>query len=142
MSRDSSWLLVRAGPYLVGLALTRVVEVRQTGAVHPVPSREPAVRGVTSIRGRLLPVVDLGALLQGRAGSAPPGETLVVTELDGRRLGLAVDEAEDVVLGSGLPVPEGGALPWASAVTRHGGRLVPLLDLDLLATRITETASA
>ena len=141
MSRGAAaWLLVRAGGRLVGLALARVVEVLEPDAVHPVPSSDPAVRGVTSIRDRLLPVIDLGMLLGGDA--ADRGGVGVVVELGGTRLCLQVEDAEEVLLGAGLPIPHGATLPWAIAVARHRNRLVPLLDIDVLGTRIRETASA
>ena len=142
MSRPTAWLLVRSGGRLVGLDLPRVVEVLESGRVHPVPSREPAVRGVTGVRGRILPVVSLGALLDGGALASQPGEALVVVELGGGRLCLEVDQAEEVLLGAGLPVPHGTTLPWAAAVARHEEQLVPLLDLDALAARLGEAASA
>ena len=142
MSRGAAaWLLVRAGGRLVGLALPRVVEVLEPEAIHPVPSRDPSVRGVTTVRGRLMPVVDLGLLL----GEAGPGATAgagVVVEVGGSRLCLQVDGAEEVLLGAGLPIPSGTALPWATAVARYQDQLVPLLDMDALGARIRETASA
>jgi two-component system chemotaxis response regulator CheV len=137
-----AWLLVRVGPRLVGLALSRVVEVIEPGAVHPVPATEPAVRGVASVRGRILPVVHLGALLDGGPCPAIPGDAVVVVELEGRRVCLEVDGAEDVLVGAGLALSDPTTLPWATAVARHGNALVPLLDLDGLGTRIRETASA
>ncbi|HUF36467.1 MAG TPA: chemotaxis protein CheW [Gemmatimonadales bacterium] len=138
----AAWLLVRAGGRLVGLSLPRVVEVLQPEAAHPVPSREPAVRGITSVRGRLLPVVHLGALLEGAACPTVRSETAVVVEVGARRICLEVEDAEEVLLDTGFPVPAGTTLPWASAVARHRDVLVPLLDLDALGARITETALA
>jgi chemotaxis signal transduction protein len=143
MSRGgAAWLLVRAGGRLVGLALPRVVEVLQPGPAHPVPACDPAVRGITRVRGRIVPLVHLGALLEGTACPAVPGEAGVVVELDGRLLCLEVEQAEEVLLGTGLPIPDGATLPWASAVARSREGLVPLLDLDALGARIRETASA
>jgi chemotaxis signal transduction protein len=138
----SAWLLVRVGRRLVGLSLPRVAEVLEPGPVHAVPSADPAVRGVTSIRGRILPVIHLGALLEGGGCPAIQGETLVVVEMDGRRVCFEVEDAEEVFLGAGLPVTAAAALPWATAVARHGEGLVPLLDLDGIGTRIREAASA
>ena len=141
MSRGA-WLLVRVGRRLVGLSLPRVVEVLQPGAVHAVPSAEPAVRGVTSVRGRILPVVHLGALLDGAACPAIQAETIVVAEVEGRRVCLEVDDAEEVLIGNGLPLSGADTLPWAIAVARHEDGLIPLLDLDGLGVRIREAASA
>jgi chemotaxis signal transduction protein len=135
------WLLVRAGGRRVGLALDQVIEVLDLGPVYPVPSTEPAVRGVTSSRGRLVPLVDLASLLDGRASAASGGGTAVMVRLGGRRVCLEVDDAEEVLREPGLPVPEDAALPFAVAVARQPDGIVPLLDLTAIGARISETAT-
>ncbi|HEY7636830.1 MAG TPA: chemotaxis protein CheW [Gemmatimonadales bacterium] len=135
---DSAYLLVRAGGRRVGLALAHVIEVLDPGEAHPVPSVEPAVRGVARVRGRVLPVIHLGALLDGLPCPPARGETAVLVDLDGRRLCLEVDEAEIVSREFGLPVPPETAMPWAVAVARHPDGLVPLLDLTPLGARMSE----
>ena len=94
MSRSAGHLLVRTAGRLVGLPLDQVVEVLDPGPTFPVPSLEPAVRGVAVIRGRILPLVHLGALLDGAPCPAARSDTGVLVELDGRRQCLAVDAAE------------------------------------------------
>ena len=143
MSRaGGGFLLVRTGGRRVGLELAHVIEVIQIGSVHPVPSRERAVRGVTTVQGRIIPVLHLGALLD--LAECPPklGETLVVVTVDGRRVGLEIDEAEVIVREPALPVPPGAAFPWAIGVARHPDGLVPLLDLGALSSRFMEATSA
>ena len=135
------WLLVRAGGRRVGLALDQVIEVLDLGPVYPVPSTEPAVRGVTSSRGRLVPLVHLASLLDGRASAAPGGGTAVMVRLGGRRVCLEVDDAEEVLREPGLPVPEDASLPFAVAVARQPDGIVPLLDLTAIGARISETAT-
>jgi chemotaxis signal transduction protein len=135
------WLLVRAGGRRVGLALDQVIEVLDLGPVYPVPSTEPAVRGVTTSRGRIVPLVHLAALLGDGAGTASSGGTAVMVRLGGRRMCLEVDEAEEVLREPGLPVPNDVSLPFAIAVARQGGGIVPLLDLTALGARISETAT-
>jgi chemotaxis signal transduction protein len=137
---DSAYLLVRAGGRRVGLALGSVVEVLEPGPVYPVPCAEAALRGVTCVRGAIIPVVDLGALLEGAACRSSRGETVVLIELAGRRICLEVDDAEEVLRARGLPFPPGSALPWASGVVRHAEGLIPLLDLGALGSRIAETS--
>jgi len=136
--RASSYLLVRAGGRRVGLALAQVIEVLDPGVAHPVPSVEPAVRGVAQVRGRVLPVIHLGALLDGLPCPPHRGDTAVLVDVEGRRLCLEVDEAEIVSREFGLPVPPETAIPWAHAVARHPEGLVPLLDLTALGTRMSE----
>ena len=142
MSGSAGHLLVRAGGRLVGLPLDRVVEVLDPGTAFPVPSLEPAVRGVAVVRGRILPLVHLGALLEDVGCPAERSETAVLVELGGRRVCLEVEAAESVLYGAGLPVPSGAALPWAAAVARTEGGLVPLLDLTALGARMTEATAA
>lgn len=139
---DAAWLLVRAGRRRVGLALADVVEVLDPGPVYPVPSAEPALRGVTTARGAIVPLVHLGALLEGSRCPERRAETTVLVRLEGRQVCLEVDEAEEVLREPGLPVPAGAALPFAAAVARYDGGLVPLLDFGALGVRITETIPA
>jgi chemotaxis signal transduction protein len=143
MSRAAGgFLLVRTGRRRVGLALSHVVEVTQIGLVHPVPSVEPAMRGVAAVNGRMVPVVHLGALLEAIACPPSSSDMVVVVALDGRRICLEVDDAEIVMREAALPVPPGSTLPWAVGVARHPEGLVPLLDLEALSSRFTEASSA
>ena len=132
------WLLVRAGERRVGLMLNQVVEVLDLGPVHPVPSLDPAVRGVTSSRGRIVPLIHLATLLGGTGGQ---GGTAVLVSLDTRRVCVEVDDAEEVLREPGLPVPPDVWLPFAVAVARRPDGIVPLLDLTAVGTRIAETAT-
>jgi chemotaxis signal transduction protein len=118
-----------------------VVEVTQLGPVHPVPSVEPAVRGVAAVQGRMVPVVHLGALLEGSPCPARTENLAVVVLLDDRRLCLEIEEAEILVHQPALPVPPGETLPWAIGVAQHEDGLVPLLDLSALSSRLMEAAS-
>lgn len=136
------FLLVRTGSRRVGLELSQVLEVLQIGAVHPVPSLEPAVRGVAAVQGRMLPVVHLGALLEAAPCPAAAGNLVVVVTVNGRRVCLEIDDAEVVVREPTLPVPGGTTLPWALGVARHPDGLVPLLDLAALGARFMEASSA
>ena len=136
MSRG--YLLVRAKGKSYGLPVARVHEVGDLGQVMDVPRSLPAVRGLTPLRGRLVPLVHLGALLGDRAPPAERGRAAVLVELRGRFVALEVDDADEVVREDPLPVPRGQSLPWAGGVARHrgAGGLVPILDLDLLGDRI------
>jgi chemotaxis signal transduction protein len=135
------WLLVRAGGRRVGLALGQVIEVLDLGPVYPVPSTEPAVRGVTTSRGRIVPLVHLASLLDGRRVAGSAGGTAVMVRLGGRRICLEVDDAEEVLREPGLPVPQDVSLPFAVAVARQADGIVPLLDLTAIGARISEIAT-
>jgi len=60
------FLLVRAERRAYGLPLEHVVEVADLAEVMDVPRADPSVRGLTPLRGKLVPLVHLGAFLGGR----------------------------------------------------------------------------
>jgi len=138
--RDTGYLLVRAGTRLVGLPIADVVEVVDPGPSYPVPAVEAAVRGVVSVRGRIIPLVHLGALLDGTACPAADvtgvGATGIIVAIAGTHLCFEVEAADEVLRETGVPVPPGTSLPGAVAVARHAGTLVPLLDLGILASAL------
>jgi chemotaxis signal transduction protein len=138
---DNGFLLVRTGKRRVGLELSHVLAVTPLGSVHPVPSVETAVRGVAALQGKMVPVIHLGALLEGVACPAELGDIGVLVSIGGRRLCLEVDEAELLVRDRALPVPQGSTLPWAFGVAKHADGLVPLLDLPALSLRLMEAGS-
>ena len=139
MSTGGAFLLVRAAGRRVGIAVEAVVEVREPDELGAIPSLEPALRGVTALRGRLMPVFNLSVLLGGEPG---PGAVVVVTDLGGRRIGLEVDDA-DIVVGGGVPLLGADeTLPWARAIAALPDQVyVPLLDLGALAARLTEVST-
>jgi chemotaxis signal transduction protein len=134
------YLLVRVDGKEYGLPLARVLEVGDLADVLTVPRALAAMRGLTPLRGRLVPVVHLGALLADRSPPDERGRAAVLVELGAgegtRRVAFEVDDADDVVREPSLPVPPGESLPWASGVARRRGTLVPILDLDALGDRI------
>lgn len=134
-------LVVRAGKRQVALSLDHLVEVVDPGVPIGVPAQQPAFRGLTTVRGRLLPLVHLGALLDGGACPAGVGGAGIVIAVGDRRICLEVEAAEEVVREPALPVPAGEALPWALGVTRAPGGLVPVLDIPALSGRLAEGGS-
>ena len=134
------YLLVRAAGKAYGLPVGRVLEVGDSTEVLTVPRKLPAVRGLTPLRGRLVPLIHLGAFLTG--GEAPAAaaatRTVVLVEIGPthQQVALEVDDADAVVREEPLPVPRGQTLPWAGGVAEQEGGLVPILDLDALGERI------
>lgn len=141
MKGSGGFLLVQCGGRRIGLPLDQIWEVVQLGDIRPVPVMAPAVRGVIAVHGRMMPLIQLSALLNGDQPALTPGSMGVVASVDGRRVCLEVDEAEILVRDSALPVPPGETLPWAIGVARYADGLVPLLDLAALSTRLMEAAS-
>ena len=84
----------RVGGEHYAFPVADVLEVADLGLVTPLPGASRVVLGVRPFHGEILPVLDLGAIL-GVPGIRDASR-LVVAESGERRVGLAVDEFEDV----------------------------------------------
>jgi chemotaxis signal transduction protein len=135
MKSTSEFLLVRLGSRRVGLPIDYVIAVEALGPVHPVPTAEPACRGVTMTRGRIVPVLALADLIGADAGDG--GGTAILLSIDGKGMCVDVDDAEAIIRGEALPLPRGESLPWASGVVRMSDGLIPLVDLAAVGERLT-----
>ena len=135
MTIGPSFLMVQAGGRRVGLPVEAVIEVREPEALETIPTVEPALRGVASLRGQLLPVLHLGTLLGGNDDEAG---AMVIANLGGRTVGLEVEEAEIVAQAESL-LRADETLPWARAIAVLPDQVyVPLLDLSVLVARLSE----
>jgi purine-binding chemotaxis protein CheW len=134
------FLVVRAGGERFGLALAAVREVVDVVPPRPVPASTPALRGLMPHRERFVSLLSLAALVRGTAPPGPLAETAVVLEAGGTTMAVEVDDVEEVVDQAATLVGPAQA-PWASGVWRVGGELVTVLELDVLAERISEIGS-
>lgn len=122
--------------------ITDVQEIIKVPQITPVPRVPPFVLGIISLRGVVVPLIDLRRVL-GFESLAPGRETrAVVLGGGGAPLGLVVDRTTRVIRVANSDVePPPANLERRSAeliegITRHGDRIIILLEgraiLDLL----------
>ena len=87
-------LLVGLGTERYALPIRDVIEVAELEQLTTVPGAPRTVMGVQNLRGQVVPVVDLGAVL-GPAGTNERGAIVIVDDA-GDPAGLAVDSLLDV----------------------------------------------
>ncbi|MCE1172282.1 chemotaxis protein [Azovibrio restrictus] len=118
-----------------GINVFKVREVMRTPPITAAPDMPPAVEGMVSLRGMLVPVVDLARYAG--VDSDVPREIMIVTEYNGHTQGFLV-EAVDTILRldwSMMRVPPdmlmaqmGGLV---TAVTElEDGRLIMMMDVE------------
>jgi purine-binding chemotaxis protein CheW len=134
------YLELAAGGRRYGLPVSQLVEVAEPGPVLPAPTQEPALRGVTEARGRLVPILHLAAFLGGEACPPERGGAVVLlrsADAGGRRfVAVEVDDVFAVLGGEVLPAAGLPSLPWAMGLARRDGGTIPILDLSPLAERL------
>jgi chemotaxis signal transduction protein len=139
------YLELAAGGRRYGIPVEQVVEVGEPEAVLPAPAQDPAIRGVTEARGRLVPILHLGAFLAGSACPPERGGAVVLLRAEaggGRRfVALEVDDVFAVVGATVLPTGGLPSLPWAVGLAQREDGTVPILDLSSLAERLRGTGA-
>jgi two-component system chemotaxis response regulator CheV len=119
---------------LLGINLLKVNEIIPCPTLTKLPSRHPHVRGVATLRGAALTVIDLARAI-GELGRNDSQEgCLIVTELSRSRQGLHVQSVERIVQCSTRdvrPPPAGaGSKAFITGVIQIDGVIVQILDIE------------
>src|SRR5574343_826291 len=132
----------RREPY--GINVFKVREVMRTPVITAAPDMPPSIEGMVSLRGVLVPVIDLAKYSGITAGT--PREIMIVTEYNGHTQGFLV-EGVDTILRldwSKMRVPpemltaQTGGL--VTAVTElDDNRLVMMMDVEKVLAETTAT---
>lgn len=79
------------------MPVSNVREINRLTEITPVPKTPVFVAGVTNLRGKIIPVVDLRLKLGLEAGQATRSTCIVVIENGTRALGVIVDGVNSVI---------------------------------------------
>jgi purine-binding chemotaxis protein CheW len=136
---ESKVLIFKLGQIEYGVPISQVVSIERMQAISitPYPNRPPHVLGVTSIRSRVTPIVDIRAALTGEALQQTDITRIIIVKVYDKEIGLVVDAATDV-----LELPpesidysnllETKDVSYLSGVSKLENRLVILLDIEKL----------
>jgi purine-binding chemotaxis protein CheW len=117
------------------LPITQVHEIIRYTEPRSVASADPSVRGVISLRGKILPVYDLATRLGVGIGSTRSVEAkIVIVETASDMAGVIVDDVEEVIT---IDAEQIGEAPSAGGrgidgIAKIEDRLVVLLDPEAL----------
>jgi chemotaxis signal transduction protein len=136
----TTWLFVRCAERALAVPAGMIEGLLEVPPVLPAPGVVAAVRGVAPYRGRLVPLVHLGAAISDGPLPSTVCAMAIAVLVSGRRMLLEVDEAADVVMAPEAPLPQGWHGGWAVGAIRRPEGLVPVLDLDWLMARLTRAA--
>ena len=131
-------LAVLVGEAEYGLPVAAIGEVLRVPRITRVPLTIPEIRGVVSIRGEVVTVVDMGVRVRGRAIDETAAAARLVTVSAGEPLALLVDGVVGLMDLRGLGIeapPEEAEAALPSGLVRgivegEDGRVVALLDLE------------
>jgi purine-binding chemotaxis protein CheW len=122
-----------SGRYCV--PVDEVLQILRHENVMEIPKAPPFVEGVINLRGDVVPVVNLRERLSVAGDAEAKKPRIVVTQVEGRMYGLAVDEVRDVVEIDDAAVhddqgsPFGVCSEFIRGIAKRGDSLYMVLDL-------------
>lgn len=119
------------------LPISYVHEIIRYTEPRTVASEDQSVRGVISLRGKILPVFDLGTRLAIQAGEPAERSKIVIVETGSDMAGVVVDTVEEVLTVEEDQIDDGTSLGGISGVVVDGiakidDRLVVLLSPEAI----------
>lgn len=135
LRRELLVLWLDGDPY--ALPVERVREIVRVRPITPVPRMPASVRGVVSLRGEILQVIDLRRRLElapAEVDRSRRARIVVLNSDDGQLTGLLVDRVSEVlrVDEEALRPPAGRESYAVVALAPYGERFVSLFDVERL----------
>jgi purine-binding chemotaxis protein CheW len=143
---SDSYILCELAGTTYALRTDDIEQLEMVGQVTPVPNAPAFVDGVTSVRGRVIPAVNLRARFGFERRAHDLRSRIIVVRSFSRSVALIVDAAREFASISAeqiQPPPEGLAdlsTRYLRGMAHLGERLVLVLDVDEL-LRVTDTIS-
>jgi two-component system chemotaxis response regulator CheV len=131
------------GRQLFGVNVFKVLEVLRRPALHLLPNTRLPLLGIADIRGRSVPVLDLGRAISHPESSPSDCHHLIVTEFNRSVQGFLVSSVERIVnvaVEEVSPPPDFGEASYLTAVTRIANELIQIIDVEKVLAEITDQA--
>lgn len=130
---------------LFGINVFKVQEVIPRPALTWLPSAHPRICGVAEIRGRVVPVLDLSSAVGGRPTPTDAAAHVIVAEFNRSVQGFLVKAVERIIhvdVSEVHPPPDSGSHGYLTAITRQGGELIEIVDVEKVLADVIGEAPA
>lgn len=113
-----------------------VQEIVRMQTITAIPGAEEWVKGITNLRGRVVPVLDLGRRCGKPVGDVSPETRIVVVNAEDGMVGLTVDAVTEVmrIPGESIAEAKGVVSPeqvaFLRGIAQLPDRLISLMDLE------------
>lgn len=131
---EEQLVLFSLGKEEYAVSISQVKEIIQYKEVTKLPNTPTYLEGIISLRGKIIPVVDL-AMRLGLTIPKRSDKRALIIETVGRELGIVVDEVTEVIRlqDSDIePPPMATGNGYIRGIGKEGNRLLILLDVDKL----------
>jgi len=135
MARELHIVGFRIGRETFGVPIALVHEIVRVPEITAVPDSPVYVEGVINLRGKIISVIDLRKRFGEKEIVLSRKNRILVTEADGKLVGLIVDSASEVLklpeseVDPPPPVFDAGDVNYVTGMGKLQGRLIILIDL-------------
>jgi len=133
---ENQIVVFELGSEQYGVGIAAVESIIKLQAITKMPHAPQFVEGVTNLRGKVLPVVDLRRRFGMETREADKNSRIIVINVNGKEVGMVVDGVSEVLTVSGQSVEPAPAITttidsaFITGIAKLDKRLVILLDLD------------
>lgn len=128
-----------------GINVFKIQEVMQCPPLTHIPKSHPVIRGVAHIRGKTIPVMDLGMGIGRPPLAKDCGCFLIVTEYNRSTQGFMVSSVDRIINANWeniLPPPAGtGRSSYMTAVTHLDNELIEIIDVEKVLAEVSHIAT-
>jgi len=124
--------LLQIDSVTLGVAKEQVAAIAEWSEPSPLPFAPELVLGIVCIDGRMMTVLDLGALLNPAAAELRAARRHIVALRGDEQLALAVDAIEDLIQVTPNEFAKAGKVRFLRGTVTHQGAEVPLVDINQL----------
>lgn len=129
---EEQLVLFSLGKEEYAISITQVKEIINYKDATKIPNTPEYMEGIITLRGKVIPVVNLALRLE-LATSKSDDKRALIVETAGREIGIVVDEVTEVIRiqdsAIDLP-PTPTANGYIRGIGKEGNRLLILLDVD------------
>jgi purine-binding chemotaxis protein CheW len=132
------YVIFRLQELLFGVEILKIKEVLSYRKITPIPSLQTFIKGLINLRGIIVPVFDPRERFFLPNAVYTPFHVIVVLEVQGRVMGILVDEILDVLeIGAEsvqdvTNLPPGLQTQYLRGIAHNNSDMILLLDMDRL----------
>lgn len=134
------------GSQLYGINVFKVREAIPCPALTKMPSSHPDIRGIASLRGKTISIVDLSQSIGRKGIGEPESNFVILTEYNRTVQGFLVSQVERIVNISWsevLPPPSAsGAGNYMTAITKVDDKIVQIIDVEQVLAQVMNITAA
>jgi len=118
-----------------GVDILKVQEIQKVPKVLKLPFSKDYILGVIDLRGKVIPIVDLGKKF-GLMSELSKSNRIVVVDVDGKKIGLSIDTISNVVnidtdkIDPPPPVVKGISSKYVVGIAKQKAGFIVVLDIN------------